>query len=78
LIARVRSGDYDDAVVRTAFMKIVFSKHQEIVSIARNDTAFLACSLIEHFLIFRSGETKLSDVDSVDTPGSQDRSNLFT
>ncbi|HTP05241.1 MAG TPA: hypothetical protein VMM54_08815 [Nitrospirota bacterium] len=59
-------------------MKIEFSEHQEIVSIARNDTAFLACSLIEHFLIFRSRETKLSDVDSINTSGSQDRSNLFT
>ena len=59
-------------------MKIELSKHKKIVSIARDDTAFLACSLIEDFLIFRSGKTKLSDMDSVDAFGSQDRGNAFT
>src|SRR3990172_10685854 len=38
LIASVRSGDDDNAVVRAAFMKIELSERQEIVSIARNDT----------------------------------------
>jgi hypothetical protein len=66
MIARVRPGDNKDAVVRAAFIKIKLSEHQEIVSIARNDAAFLTCSHLEHFLVFRSGYTKFPDVDRVD------------
>jgi hypothetical protein len=56
-------------MVRAAFMKIKLREHQEIVSIARNNAAFLTRSLVKNLLIFRSGEAKFSDMDGVDAPG---------
>jgi hypothetical protein len=72
LMTWIRPGDYDDSMMRAAFMKVELCERQEIVSIARDDTALLARSLIEHLLIFCSREINLSDVNSVDTFGSQD------
>jgi hypothetical protein len=48
-------------------MKIKLSEHQKIVSIARNNAAFLTRGLVENLLIFRSGEAKFSDMDGVGT-----------
>ncbi|MGC2064145.1 MAG: hypothetical protein WA610_14310 [Thermodesulfovibrionales bacterium] len=53
-------------------MKIKFGEHEKIISIARDDAAILPGGLVEHFPVFRSGETRFSDVDGVDTPGPQD------
>ena len=56
-------------MVRAAFMKIKLREHQEIVSIARNNAAFLTRSLVKNLLIFRSGEAKFSDMDGVNAGG---------
>ncbi len=59
-------------------MKIVLREHKEIVSVAGHDTAPLTGSLIKHLLIFRAGQADLSDMNSVDTFGSQDNGNFIT